>query len=89
MQQLHLEWRTQVFNTKAKECMPVIQRRIVDLALQRIPTYRARVGGRLHATLFQRGGGSAGDMSSDREENLGAAVGVANDVQPFVDTNKY
>ena len=34
-----------------------------------------------------KGGGSAEDMSSDREENLGAAVGVANDVQPFVDTN--
>ena len=74
----------QIFNTKAVECLAIIQRRIVDLARQRIPTYRARVGDRLRATLFQRGGGSAEDMSSDREENLGAAVGVANDVQPFV-----
>ena len=66
----------------------VIQHRIVyDLAQQRTPTHRARVGDRLHATLFQRGGGSAEDMSSDGEENLGVAVAVANDVQPFVDTN--
>ena len=64
--------------------MAAIQRRVVDLAQQRIPTYRARVGDRLQATLFQKGAGSAEDMSSDREENLGAAVGVANDVQPFV-----
>ena len=66
----------------------VIQHRIVyDLPRQRIPTYRARVGDRLQATLFQRGDGSAEDMSPDWEENLEAAVGVANDVQPFEDTN--
>ena len=65
--------------------MAVFQRRIVDLAPQRLPTYR--VGDRLQATLFQRGGGSAEEMPLDRRENLGAAVGAANEVQPFVDTN--
>ena len=68
--------------------MAVIQHRIVyDLALQRIPTYRGKAGERLHATRFQRGGGSAEDLSQDREETLGVTVGVANDVQPLVDTN--
>ena len=78
----------QVFNTKAVEYMAATQRRIVDLAQQRISTYRARrVGNRLHATLFQRGSTSAEDMPPDPEKNIGAMLGVANDVQPFVDTN--
>ena len=82
-----LRMGNQVFNTKTLECMAAIQRRILDVAQQPIPIYPARVMDRLYATLFQRGGGSAEDMSSDREENLGPALRVANDVQPFVDTN--
>ena len=66
----------------------VVQHRIVyDLSQQRMPTYRARVGDRLQATLFQRGGGSAEDMSSDREKKSWGGGGVANDVQPLEDTN--
>ena len=77
----------QIFNTKSLEYLAATHRRSADLARQQIPTYRARVGDRLHATLFQRRSSSAKDMSSNREENLGKTLWVANDVQAFVDTN--
>ena len=48
--------------------------------------YQIRAGDRLHAALFQRRSSSAKDVLLDREENLGATLGVASDVQPFIDT---